>query len=62
MKVFRDLKIIEKPTMEGQQLESVYVMSVESTYVDKTRRNKILDIWHMWLGHVRYSKLSVMMT
>jgi len=60
VKVFQDLKISEKPTMEGRRLESVYVMSAESAYVDKTRRNETADLWHMRLGHVNYSKLSVM--
>ncbi|KAH9779126.1 hypothetical protein KPL71_007607 [Citrus sinensis] len=60
VKVFRDLKISEKPTMEGRRLESVYVMSAESAYVDKTRRNETADLWHMRLGHVSYSKLSAM--
>ncbi|KAM2243153.1 hypothetical protein PS2_009934 [Malus domestica] len=58
--VYRDLKISEKPTMEGRRLESVYVMSAESAYVDKTRKNETVDLWHMRLGHVSYSKLSVM--
>ncbi|KAJ0098856.1 hypothetical protein Patl1_21563 [Pistacia atlantica] len=61
VKVFRNLKISKKPTMEGRRLESVYVMSAESAYVDKTRRNETVDLWHMRLGHVSYSKLSVMM-
>jgi len=60
VKVFRDLKIFEKPTMEGRRLESVYVMSAESAYIDETRRNETADLWHMRLGHVNYSKLSVM--
>ncbi|KAJ0104599.1 hypothetical protein Patl1_19397 [Pistacia atlantica] len=29
--------------------------------LDKTRRNKTVDLWHMWLGHVSFSKLSMMM-
>lgn len=60
VKVYRDLIISEKPTMEGRRLESVYVMSAESAYVDKTRKNETADLWHMRLGHVSYSKLSVM--
>ena len=60
VKVYRDLKISETPTMEEQRLESVYVMSVESAYVDKTRRNETTDLWHMRLGHVSYSKLNMM--
>jgi len=61
VKVYRDLEIIKKPMMKGQKLESVYVMSAETAYVDKTRRNETLDLWHMRLGHVSYSKLDVMM-
>ncbi|KAJ0017529.1 hypothetical protein Pint_09529 [Pistacia integerrima] len=61
VKVFQDLKISEKPTMEGRRLESVYVMSAESAYVDKTKRNETVDLWHIQLGHVSYSKLNVMM-
>ncbi|KAG6489183.1 hypothetical protein ZIOFF_050443 [Zingiber officinale] len=38
VKVYRNLKISEAPTMEGQRLESLYVMSAESAYIDKTRK------------------------
>ncbi|XP_031270776.1 uncharacterized protein LOC116129167 [Pistacia vera] len=61
VKVYRDLKISKKLTMEGQRLELVYVMSIESAYVDKTRRNEIVDLWHMRLRHVSFSKLNMMM-
>ncbi|XP_017188689.2 uncharacterized mitochondrial protein AtMg00300-like [Malus domestica] len=61
VKVYRDLKISEIPTMEGRRLESVYVMSAESAYVDRTRKNETSDLWHMQLGHVSYHKLNVMM-
>jgi hypothetical protein len=61
VKVYRDLKISETPVMEGQRLESVYVMSAESAYVDKTRKNETMDLWHARLGHVNYHKLKVMM-
>ncbi|KAE8674817.1 putative disease resistance protein [Hibiscus syriacus] len=60
VKVYHDVKISETPTMEGRRLESIYVMSAESVYVDRTRKNETLDLWHMRLGHVSYSKLSVM--
>ncbi|KAM2548849.1 hypothetical protein TB1_013282 [Malus domestica] len=60
VKVYRDIKISEIPTMKGRRLESVYVMSAESAYVDRTRKNETSDLWHMRLGHVSYSKLSVM--
>ena len=42
-------------------MESVYVMLVESAYVDKTRKNETVDLWHARLGHVSYHKLKVMM-
>lgn len=42
-------------------MKSVYVMSAEFAYVDKTRKNEIADLWHMRLGHVSYHKLSMMM-
>ncbi|KAE8734204.1 PLAC8 family protein [Hibiscus syriacus] len=60
MKVYRDVKISERPTMEGRRLESIYVMSAESAYVDRTRKNETSDLWYIRLGHVSYSKLSVM--
>ncbi|KAG6498334.1 hypothetical protein ZIOFF_046246 [Zingiber officinale] len=61
VKVYRNLKISETPTMEGQRLESLYVMSAESAYIDKTRKSETTVIWHMRLGHVSYSKLNMMM-
>ncbi|KAE8706377.1 hypothetical protein F3Y22_tig00110393pilonHSYRG00025 [Hibiscus syriacus] len=60
VKVYRDIKISETPTMEGRRLESIYVMSAESAYVDRIRKNETSDLWHIRLGHVSYSKLSVM--
>lgn len=61
VKVYKELKISGTPTMEGRRMESVYVMSAESAYVNKTRRNETADLWHMRLGHVSYHKLSMMM-
>ncbi|KAI3509833.1 hypothetical protein L1887_25356 [Cichorium endivia] len=59
VKVYKDLKIFEKPTIEGRRVESVYVLSAESAYVDKTRKNETADLWHARLGHVGYHKLKV---
>ncbi|PHT43340.1 hypothetical protein CQW23_17365 [Capsicum baccatum] len=59
--VYRDLETIEEPVMKGQRLESVYVMPVEAAHIDKMKRNKTADMWHMWLGQVSYSKLEVIM-
>lgn len=42
-------------------MESIYVMSAESAYVDKTRKNETADLWHARLGHVSYHKLKIMM-
>jgi hypothetical protein len=61
VKVYRDLKISETPTMEGRRVESVYVLSAESAYVDKTRKNETADLWHARLGHAGYHKLKVIM-
>ncbi|KAE8665560.1 PLAC8 family protein [Hibiscus syriacus] len=36
------------------------ITHIESAYIDRTRKNKTSDLWHMRLGHVSYSKLSVM--
>lgn len=36
------------------------MMSVETTCVDKTRKNKTIDLWHQRLSHISYSKLNVM--
>ncbi|KAH0703207.1 hypothetical protein KY285_017485 [Solanum tuberosum] len=61
VKVYRNLKVTSTPIMEGKRLESIYVMSAETTYVEKMRSNKTVDLWHARLGHVSYSKLKIMM-
>ncbi|KAJ4978478.1 hypothetical protein NE237_009258 [Protea cynaroides] len=61
VKVFCDLETIAEPVMEGRRQESVYVMSAEIVYVDKTRKNETTNLWHMRLSHVSFSKLNVMM-
>ena len=61
VKVYKKIVVIHTPMIEGQRLEFIYVMSTESAYVDKTRKNEIVDLWHARLGHVSYHKLKVMM-
>ncbi|CAI0407574.1 unnamed protein product [Linum tenue] len=61
VKVYRSLQPTSDLIMQGQKLESVYVMSAEAAYVDKTRRNETTSLWHARLGHVVYQKLKVMM-
>ncbi|KAL0325093.1 UNVERIFIED_CONTAM: Retrovirus-related Pol polyprotein from transposon RE2 [Sesamum radiatum] len=61
VKVYRNVEILGELVMMGQRMESVYVMSVETAKVYKTRRNETVDLWHMRLSHVSYSKLDTMM-
>nr|GMC49313.1 Retrovirus-related Pol polyprotein from transposon TNT 1-94 [Ipomoea batatas] len=61
VKIYRDLEIKKEPVVSGRRLESIYVMSAETAFVDKARKNEIVDLWHMRLGHVSYSKLDMMM-
>ena len=61
VKVYQDVKIIGKSTIEGRRVESVYVLSAESAYVDKTRKNEMTDLWHARLGHISYHKLKLIM-
>jgi hypothetical protein len=61
VRVYHSLEIAEEPLMKGQRLESVYVMSAETAYIDKTRKNETADLWHLHLSHISYSKLAVMM-
>lgn len=59
--IFRRLKVIGTPIMEGKKRDSLFVLSAESAYVDKTRKNETADLWHARLGHVSYHKLKEMM-
>ena len=61
VKIYRYLKVICTPTKQGRRQESVYVMSIQGTYVDKERKNKTADLWHARLGHVSYHELKIMM-
>ena len=61
MAIFRKVKVIGTPIMEEKRRESVYVLFVESAYVDRNRKNDTADLWHARLGHVSYHKLKEMM-
>ena len=54
MKILR----LKKPVNKGQRLNSIYVISTETTYIDRTRKNEIADLWHVRLTHVSYSILK----
>ena len=59
IKVFQDVKIIGMATKEERRVESVYVLSAESAYVDKTLKNETIDLLHARLGHVSFHKLKL---
>ncbi|KAF9679044.1 hypothetical protein SADUNF_Sadunf07G0099100 [Salix dunnii] len=61
VKVYHDLESLDEPVIKGQRLESVYVISVQTAYVDKTRKSETVDLWHQRLSHVSFSKLNMMM-
>nr|CAD1829789.1 unnamed protein product [Ananas comosus var. bracteatus] len=61
VKIFRNPKISGIQITEGKKVESIYIMSAESAYVEKTRKNETADLWHARLGHVGYHKLKIMM-
>ena len=61
IKVYQSLKPISPPLMEGKRLESVYVMLAQEAYVNKTRKNETVDLWHARLGHVSYNRIKAMM-
>lgn len=44
VKVYRHLEPCDPPILEGRKLESVYVMSAQTAYVDKTRKNETPDL------------------
>ncbi|KAI4312513.1 hypothetical protein MLD38_037320 [Melastoma candidum] len=60
VKVYHELKFSGTPFMEGRKVNSIYVMSAESAYVDKVKKNETAVLWHERLGHVGYHKLKVM--
>lgn len=59
--MYQDVKISGTYIIEGRRLKLVYVLPVEFTYVNKTRKNAIVNLWHALLRHVSYYKLKVMM-
>lgn len=61
VKVYKRFKPICAPLLEGRKLESVYVMTAQTTYVDKTHKNETTNLWHAYLGHICYQKLKAMM-
>ncbi|XP_022023791.1 uncharacterized protein LOC110924058 [Helianthus annuus] len=61
VRVFEKFETPSKPILQGHRRESVYVLSAETTYVEKTKNSQIVDLWHQRLGHVGYEKLGIIM-
>ena len=61
VRIYHDLEIKKDVVIKGQRLNSGYVMSAQTTYIDKIRKNETADLWNMRLSHVSYSNLSVVM-
>ncbi|XP_039050765.1 uncharacterized protein LOC120191984 [Hibiscus syriacus] len=59
--VFKRIKVVGNPIMTERRIESVYMLSAETTYMDKTHKNEMGDLWHEHLGHMSYNKLKEMM-
>lgn len=59
--VFDDFKTPSIPILSGHRRDSVYVLSAEAGYIEKTNNTHSVDLWYSRLGHVSYSKLDLMM-
>ncbi|KAL3506325.1 hypothetical protein ACH5RR_031707 [Cinchona calisaya] len=60
VKVYQNEKITGTPIMQEKWLETI-CESTQEAYVDKEKRNEIVDLRHARLGHVSYHKLKIMM-
>ena len=43
--VYQQVKIVNTPIMEGQKVDSMYVLLVEDAYVEKTKGGDTTDLW-----------------
>ncbi|GJT94735.1 putative RNA-directed DNA polymerase [Tanacetum coccineum] len=59
--VFKEFQTPSIPFLKGHKNESVYVLSVEHAFVEKTKDTQNADLWHHRFGHVGYDKLELMM-
>lgn len=50
--IFDEFETISKPVLIGSQHDSVYGLSAETTFVDKTKGRLNADLWHSRFGHV----------
>ncbi|KAJ4971777.1 hypothetical protein NE237_004876 [Protea cynaroides] len=61
VKVYETVHITGNPYMRGRRCDSVYVMTAQEAYVDRTGQHETTDLWHARLAHVGFTKLKVMM-
>ena len=62
VKFCQQVKIVNTPIMEGQKVNSIYVLLAEDAYVENTKGGDTNDLWHARLGYVNYHKLKMMMS
>ena len=58
VKVSNKLKVTSSPIMEGQHMDYIYVMFIDLSYVSKTKKNEMVDLWLAHLRHVGYNSLK----
>lgn len=61
IQIFDEFETKSKPIISGCRRDLVYVLSAETTYVDRIRGSPNADMWHSRLGHVSYDNLGLMM-
>ncbi|KAJ4972418.1 hypothetical protein NE237_005517 [Protea cynaroides] len=61
VKVYETVHITGNPYMQGRRCDSVYVMTAQEAYVDRTGQHETTDLWHARLAHVGFTKLKVTM-
>nr|GEW88169.1 hypothetical protein [Tanacetum cinerariifolium] len=59
--VFKEFQTLSVLILKGHKNESVYVLSAEHAFVEKTKDTQNADLWHHRLGHVGYDKLELTM-
>lgn len=59
LKTYDKIKVEGTVVIIGRNVQSMYIMSAEEAYVEKTRKRKTSDLWHARLGHVGYKRLGV---
>lgn len=60
--VYEDFETPSVPVLSGHRRDTVYVLSAEAAYIEKTKNTQSVDLWHSRLGHVSYTKLDLMMS